>query len=204
MEATPHGDLVVVFDLGEVLASPADLFVELAAEIQSNAELTEAAYWEYRDAHDAGSSPDEYWSSVLRSLDVDTAPELVHRLATIDARAWSTIRPASAALLEDLASNGVPMALLSNAPSFLGRFTETTAWSPFVARKFFSGDIGITKPDAAIYEHVDCALDIAPASIVFFDDRQLNVDAAIARGWSAHLWTSDDETRRVLHALALV
>jgi putative hydrolase of the HAD superfamily len=204
MTPSPHDNLVVVFDLGEVLASPPRLFVDLAAEIRSSAQLTEVAYWKYRDDHDAGSSPEQYWSNVLRYLDVDTSPELVDRLSMIDARAWSTVRPAAAAVLEDLASNGVRVALLSNAPSVLGRIVETTAWSLNVPTKFFSGDLGITKPSAAIYEHVDVALGVAPSSIVFFDDRQVNIDAAISRGWAAHLWTSDDETRRVLGELAII
>jgi putative hydrolase of the HAD superfamily len=135
---------------------------------------------------------------------VDTTPDLVDHLASIDARAWSDIRPASVAILAALADNGVHTALLSNAPSFLGRFAGTMDWSAYVPRKFFSGDIGITKPNAAIYEHVDVALGVAPASVVFFDDRRVNVDGALARGWDAHLWTSDEQTRRTLNELELI
>ena len=41
-------------------------------------------------------------------------------------------------------------------------------------------------------------LDAAPGSLWFIDDRQVNVDAAASRGWHAHLWVDDQDTRNWL------
>lgn len=53
-------------------------------------------------------------------------------------------------------------------------------------RHFLSQELGLVKPDAAIYEHVQSALAVDPASIVFFDDLEENVAAAVTLGWQAH------------------
>ncbi|MEQ8769594.1 MAG: HAD-IA family hydrolase [Phycisphaerales bacterium] len=45
--------------------------------------------------------------------------------------------------------------------------------------------IGHAKPDGRIYEAFVQAVGVAPASILFFDDLEENIDAARAAGWNA-------------------
>lgn len=99
--------------------------------------------------------------------------------------------PGMPELVEALAAGGVSVGCLSN--------TNAIHWAQMheaggrvglpmhaMAHRFASHEIGATKPDAAIYAHVEAATGLEPASIVFFDDRAENVDAAAARGWRAH------------------
>jgi len=50
---------------------------------------------------------------------------------------------------------------------------------------FASHLIGQRKPDGAIYEHVERAVGVPGGAILFFDDTEANVDAALRRGWHA-------------------
>jgi putative hydrolase of the HAD superfamily len=58
---------------------------------------------------------------------------------------------------------------------------------------FFSCEIGWQKPQRAYYQHVEKALKVEKASILFWDDYRLNVEAALEIGWNAELYTEFDE-----------
>jgi len=47
------------------------------------------------------------------------------------------------------------------------------------------------KPHDPIYEHVERTTGLPPASLLFFDDLQANVDTAIRRGWNARTIRTD-------------
>ena len=52
-----------------------------------------------------------------------------------------------------------------------------------------SGDVGVRKPDHAIFDHLVRQLDSSPANAVFVDDRQKNLDAAAELGFKTILFT---------------
>lgn len=64
----------------------------------------------------------------------------------------------------------------------------------------YAADLGCAKPDPAFYAAVTAKTGFAPADLVLIDDRQANVDAAIAAGWGGVLW---DGTRRLGEVLSL-
>lgn len=51
-----------------------------------------------------------------------------------------------------------------------------------------SGEIGLIKPDRAIYDHHAAAFRLDPSATLFIDDSQKNVDGAKAAGWQALLF----------------
>jgi FMN phosphatase YigB (HAD superfamily) len=51
----------------------------------------------------------------------------------------------------------------------------------------YSHEVGMAKPDPAIYALTAGRLGVAPAEIAFLDDVRENVDAALAAGWHAVL-----------------
>ena len=197
----------VVFDLGEVLASPGSLLADLAERAGVDEATLSAAYWVHRDAHDRGSDPDTYWRAVLDSAGAvaggDDAP-LRRLLGETDARVWSTLRADARETLAALHAADVRVAILSNAPHPMARASRASDWARWVDDWFFSAELGMAKPDAAVYAAVTDRLGVPPEEILFFDDRQVNVDAARAAGWQAHLWTSGAGVRRVLAAAGLL
>jgi len=48
-----------------------------------------------------------------------------------------------------------------------------------------SGDCGVLKPDAQIFQRAQRQFDLRPQHTVFIDDRAANAQAAVAQGWNA-------------------
>ena len=57
-------------------------------------------------------------------------------------------------------------------------------------KRYISGHMGVTKPAARIYEMVEEDCGVSPEHLLFVDDRAENIDAAKARGWQTHLFTT--------------
>jgi 2-haloacid dehalogenase len=96
----------------------------------------------------------------------------------------------SVALLESLIDDGHDVTLLTNWAS--DTFRESRKRFPFLQKPrgvTVSGDIGLIKPDRAIYDHHAASFGLDPAASLFIDDSQKNVDGARAAGWQAVLFT---------------
>jgi putative hydrolase of the HAD superfamily len=188
----------VVFDFGEVLSRRTEALASIAAGLAVEPDDFERRYWAARRAYDAGQPDAEYWTTVAgRALDAETVAGLVEA----DSLGWLRLDPGSAALLRDLHAAGVPLALLSNAPSSFRPYVEAQSWSDCFRVRVFSGDLGVVKPDPRIYAAVTERLGAPPAQVTFFDDRSENVAGARTAGWTAHRWQGAERARITLGAL---
>jgi putative hydrolase of the HAD superfamily len=66
---------------------------------------------------------------------------------------------------------------------------------------FSSCYVGLRKPDAAIYRRALDILGSAPERTLFIDDRQENVDGAVAAGMKAIRFTGAEGLRKELDRL---
>lgn len=66
-----------------------------------------------------------------------------------------------------------------------------------------SAEIGLMKPDAAIFRHLLQTFGLQPSETVFFDDVQGNIDGARAVGIEARLFTTADKCEQDLRELGL-
>ncbi|TPJ28402.1 HAD family phosphatase [Mesorhizobium sp. B2-7-2] len=66
-----------------------------------------------------------------------------------------------------------------------------------------SGEIGLIKPDQAIYDHHVAAFGLKPPATLFIDDSQKNVDGAKAAGWQAVLFTDAKALKADLERLGI-
>ncbi|PWE29314.1 haloacid dehalogenase [Maritimibacter sp. 55A14] len=92
-------------------------------------------------------------------------------------------------LLRALRTRGVPVFALSNFG--IGSFACAATEYPFLNefdRRYISGHMGVTKPDPRIFRMVEEGCGIAPARLLFADDRADCVAAASACGWQTHLF----------------
>jgi putative hydrolase of the HAD superfamily len=68
---------------------------------------------------------------------------------------------------------------------------------PELARLFdvviSSADVGLAKPDPAIFRHAEARLDASGGEIVFVDDVAIHLDAARALGWRTVQFGSTDQ-----------
>lgn len=184
----------VVFDLGQVLSSPPDIYRAPAELLGVDPEAYRASYWTYRRSYDAGGSRVEYWQPILEDLDVQPTGELISTLAQLDSDLWLQLRPTALDLVNDVYGWGLRTALLSNAPLVMGRAIRQAEWAPLFDHIFISAELGITKPEPEIFRLVNAQLGVASEEIAFIDDREPNVDAAARLGWQAHLWVDDADS----------
>lgn len=93
----------------------------------------------------------------------------------------------------------VRLCYLSNMPEMYARYLEQhyDYWHCFDGG-IFSGDVGMAKPDAEIYQHAEQTLNLVPTQTVFVDDTLVNVQAARARGWQALHLTNPDGLPQLL------
>ncbi len=192
---------VVVFDLGMVLSSPDGLYDNLGALLGVPGSRVLEAFWLDRHAYDEGMPDREFWdrTTVHLGLSSPDENELAALVAT-DVKGWANPRPGARAILADLKATGVETAVLSNAPTSFAQSAPGFDWYDQIGTWFFSGPLGFAKPEPGIYRAVERGLDAEPGQLWFIDDKQVNVDAAIACGWQAHLWVDDADTRSYLEA----
>lgn len=116
-----------------------------------------------------------------------------------------TPRPAMVRLLERLDDAGWPLYYLSNMPSSYAEYLERN--HAFLTRfrgGVFSSRTGLIKPEPEIYELASRRLALDPASTVFIDDVEVNVQAARRHGWRAFHFTDPQQCERDLAALDLL
>nr|WP_225954406.1 HAD-IA family hydrolase [Kibdelosporangium phytohabitans] len=174
---------------------------ELAEALGADQVEFETAYWAHREAYDRGMPDLDYWSTVAgKPLDETTSAQL----AKIDGTGWMTTRESTLELIAEIKAAGHGLALLSNAPSAFGRMVELEAWIEPFTHLIFSGDLKIAKPDQEMWAHLLRRLGAQPQDCVFFDDRQVNIDGAVAAGIDGRLWVSAAEARAHLAAIGVL
>lgn len=108
-------------------------------------------------------------------------------------RHWHEMAPHayddSVTLLHGLIDKGHDVTLLTNWAS--DTFIEARQRFPFLDRPrgiTVSGEVGLIKPDKAIYDLHASTFGLEPSASLFIDDSQKNVDGAKAAGWHAVLF----------------
>lgn len=190
----------IVFDLGGVLVPTSRVVPRLAAAVGVDEATFSAAYWVPRTAYDLGGDPVAYWSAVLTGLGRDPEPALLAHLEDVDSHKWSVLPAESVELLDRL--RGERIAVLSNAPAPLAAAVRAAPWSAAAQRLLFSADVGVMKPDPAVFALADAELGTRPGAAVFFDDKAENVAAARDHGWAAHVWEGPAAALRTLAVAA--
>ncbi|HEU0182309.1 MAG TPA: HAD family phosphatase [Agromyces mariniharenae] len=183
---------VVVFDYGEVISlEPTDADrAALVARAGVDAEPFWAAYWAHREPLDQGTlSIADYWNTVASDLGVEWDAVDVHELWALDHRGWLSVDPGTLRVLHALADGGTRLALLSNAGADFSGWLRSGSFAPLFERVFVSGELGLVKPNADIYEHVIAELGITPAELLFVDNRSENVEGARAVGGDGFVFT---------------
>jgi putative hydrolase of the HAD superfamily len=193
----------VVFDLGAVVFTwqPAVLLAEAfpdeAGQPQSAQSLARQVF-AHPDwlAFDAGRCAlDAVVARTQARLGLDGV-RLGALLASIGRRLAPM--PGTVALIESLLAlrdndtvQGPEVYFLSNMPAPYAR--ELEALHPVLRRMnggIFSGDVGLIKPDLALYQLLQDRYALDPSRTVFTDDHAPNIAAAQAFGWHAVLFES--------------
>ena len=141
-------------------------------------------------------SAEHYWGRILQEAGVASSPELIQRIEREDALGWMRVNQRVVDWSGELRSAGYRTAILSNMPtdklSFM-RGSATMDWIGEFETAIFSCDVGLVKPEPAIYRLCLEKLKAAPGECVFLDDYPVNVEGARAAGINALLFRSATE-----------
>jgi len=114
-------------------------------------------------------------------------------------------QPASVALLRRLHEAGHPLYYLSNMPVPYADFLQATHdFMNLFSDGVFSGRVHHNKPEPAIFELAAVRFGHAPAELLFFDDHEPNISAAVALGWQGHHFVGAEAAEAVLQARGLL
>jgi glucose-1-phosphatase len=180
-----HDNVVVRYDRGERVAAMA------AALGLAEGDVADAVFGSgLEDAADAGRlGAGEYLRLVGDRLGTPVSREV-----WVAARAAGTAADHRMVALVGGVARRTPVALLTNNGSLLRE--EFAGISPAVAALGLplhaSGDLGLAKPDPAVYRAVAARHGVAPADTLFVDDSADYVDGARRAGLRAHLFTGYD------------
>ena len=189
-------DRVVVFDYGEVISrSPAAADRDALLAIAGGAaDEFWAAYWRHRDELDHGIlSIVDYWRRVGDDLERDWSPAQVQLLWAADFRSWISVEPQTVELLGELDAGGTRMALLSNAGFDFGDPFRRMPVSRWFEQVFVSAELGLLKPDPAVYRAVADGLGIGTDRMVFIDNKRVDRELLTRAGEMGLLCTSIPE-----------
>ncbi|MEC8135227.1 MAG: HAD family phosphatase [Pseudomonadota bacterium] len=97
-------------------------------------------------------------------------------------------------IVRKLHAAGFPLYILSNwADETWVRVEEDMTFLKYFQDRIISGQVGVAKPDAAIFDMARDRFQVEPKTTLFIDDGQKNVDAAIAAGFQAILFETPEK-----------
>jgi FMN phosphatase YigB (HAD superfamily) len=186
---------VVLFDLGGVLL-PFDRERRIAAMVGALGVTADAAW-----ALMAGDLPTRMDSGAADGAELAAAFTALAGRSVPPSEASDLILSVFEApnlVLWDLAarlSERVTVGGFSDNPGFVRQvFPSGARLDPMI----FSSEIGACKPSAEAFAKAEEIVSAAPPEILFIDDSPGNVAAALARGWDAILFVSNEQLTRDL------
>jgi putative hydrolase of the HAD superfamily len=205
MAMTPADRIeAVIFDVGGVLyENIQECFLPDLAR-RHGLEPDQVLSLGYKHGADWGlgrATEEQYWRGILTDagLSLELLPGLVAETAQY-VRAipdtWEVVRALPSHVRQGILSNTTWewVARLRTVEDWEGRF------DPIV----LSCDVGICKPDPAIYAHLLLRLGLPGAQVLFVDDREDNLAAAAELGIRGHLFQEAVGLRTDLHRLGLL
>jgi FMN phosphatase YigB (HAD superfamily) len=195
----------VAFDYGNVLSRSQDS--TLAARLQILSGLTpeefDRQYWRFRPAYDRGGLTGAgYWEAVIGETGISDQPERLTILIETDVASWLHLDEAMMAWVGDLTRGGVARAILSNMPRDVldGMRRHRAGVLQQFSVTVMSCEVGSIKPETPIYERLLRDLGAGASQVLFIDDQEENVAAAVRLGMHGVHFTSCDQLWERLEA----
>jgi glucose-1-phosphatase len=189
---------LVLFDLGGVLIAPGGVapMRELSGLDSDDALWTRwlGCRW-VRRFEAGGCTPEEFAAGMVDDWGLDLAPA-----AFLDSFGGWPEPPYEGALeLVAAVQATVPAGFLSNMNAFQWAANyERIPLTEAFAYRFLSFELGLVKPDAAIFDTVAARLPVPRQRVLFLDDNVLNVEAAEGAGFTARHVRGIDAARDAL------
>jgi putative hydrolase of the HAD superfamily len=197
----------VLFDFGMVLSLPPD--PAAWARMRAITGLSESdlyrEYWAHRHDYDRGTLTGEtYWHKAAQGAGIPLDPDQLANLLVADVDLWTELNLPMVEWAQRLQRAGIRTGILSNMPDAMeAGIVAKFDWLRDFDHHTWSHSLKLAKPEAAIYVHAAEGLKTDPAHILFIDDRQDNVEAAIAAGMKAVQYSDHDSFVREINRRGL-
>ncbi len=171
----------VIFDYGQVLCIQDPAAHQRLCEITGlDAAAFDRLYWRDRHDYDLGKFDGRgYWTKFASDSHRTFSPQQIDALIENDVLMWTSINKPMLAWATALQQAGLLTAILSNmGPEVLRTMREEFAWLANFSQLTWSCELGIAKPDPAIYNFTCTELGVEPGEAVFIDDNSKNIEAA--------------------------
>jgi putative hydrolase of the HAD superfamily len=176
---------LVLFDLGGVLIQPGGVAsMRALAGIESDEALwTRWLGCRWVQLFEAGfCTPEEFAGGMVTDWDLRLEPAAFLE----EFGGWPEPPFGGALELVDAVQASVPAGFLSNMNSFQWAANyESIPLTQAFAYRFLSFELGLVKPDAAVFEAVADQLPVPRQRVLFLDDNLVNVEAAEGAGFAA-------------------
>jgi putative hydrolase of the HAD superfamily len=184
----------VAFDYGKVLSLPPTLeqWQELSTRFGKSVEDFQPIYWGNREDMDRGTLDNiAYWQKVGTDCGVTISEPETLQLIEIDNQQWTNESPEVLKLARDLHAAGYKTAILSNMERrMLAAMRKKLKWLDEFDVQIYSCEVGVIKPDLAIYQLCCQRLGCAPGEALFLDDKKVNTEGAKEAGMQSFVFHS--------------
>jgi putative hydrolase of the HAD superfamily len=198
----------LILDYGNVLSHSQreDRLEAMAAQVRAPLNAFRDAYWQHRQPYDAGLPAAEYWRRVLETLGQSSGASehsrAIDQLIEADVASWTEYREEMWGLARSFRVSGGRTAFLSNGvPEAMARIRAERALERWFDVVVVSCEVGVAKPDPAIYKMCLSRLCVEASHALFVDDRLENIDAAARLGIKTFHFAGDDLMRRLVETV---
>ena len=184
----------VLFDFGKVLSGPPSAAVWLDMQRVSGLSAAELdrAYWLPRDDYDRGTLDSQgYWSAVASEAHANFDLSARDRLIELDVELWTEMNEPMVDWVRALHRAGVRTGILSNiGDAMAAGICAKFDWIGGFHHAVWSHALRLRKPEAEIYAAAIAGLGVPAGQILFIDDRDENIAAALRSGMQAILYST--------------
>ena len=175
----------VLFDIGGVLVNWHMSWItsEVSKRFEIKESLLDEAFSKHLHELDSGKIHEKiFWEKVADEVDSDALYKTTESLWDTYFRKNAKLNHDVINLAKSLQKNSYTMGIISNIEEVTHKIVDDWKVLDTFEHHFMSYQIGFSKPDQKIYEHVLAKLCFEPHEIFFVDDKKSNVDAAKKSG----------------------
>jgi putative hydrolase of the HAD superfamily len=189
-----HSFKAVIFDYGKVLSLPPtqQQWQALSSRFGRPVQEFQKVYWGHREELDRGTLTNEnYWKVVGADCGHTVTDAEAAELIEHDNAQWTTVNQPMLDFTRELKAAGYRTAILSNMePRMLAFMRVKLKWLDEFDVQIYSCEVGVVKPEPAIYRLCCERLGCVPQEALFLDDKKVNTEGAKAFGMQSYVYHS--------------